>query len=217
MLPSGAHTFGGAGDDEAIAIIPIADGAKQVAGYFIAGTTESMGAGLGDFYLLRVSTSGTEEASYTFGTEEDEECLAACGTSDGGVVMAGVREADGHSEFYAVSVAADGTERWTSSLAGAGLNELNGVVEASNGDLVFCGYAGQMAGSFETQFYMRRVATDGTLVWANTYGDYFSSSLAGVTALPDGGFLGAGATVEQDDCKRGMLEVLWHGSQRHNG
>ncbi len=96
------QTFGGSGYDYGRFIYQTIDG-----GYIVAGTTDSYGAGLRDFYLVKSDATGNVEWEQTFGGVSYETDLSAQQTADNGCVMVGTTTSFGAGGYdaYLVKVA----------------------------------------------------------------------------------------------------------------
>ncbi len=82
---SWSKTWGGADNDYAYSIIQTSDG-----GYAVAGTTDSYGAGDGDEYIAKFTSTGTLSWSKTWGIDGSaEEVWEIIQTADGGYAIAG--------------------------------------------------------------------------------------------------------------------------------
>jgi hypothetical protein len=77
-------TYGGVDFDHAESVQQTADG-----GYVATGQTESFGAGLSDFWVLKLGASGNVTWQKTYGGADWEEAYSIQQTSDGGFVVAG--------------------------------------------------------------------------------------------------------------------------------
>lgn len=88
------QTYGGNGDDCAHCIQQTDDG-----GYIVAGTTYSSGAGDGDFWILKLSSSGNIEWQRTYGTYTNEEVNSIQQTSEGGYLAIGSIKSFGAGSF----------------------------------------------------------------------------------------------------------------------
>lgn len=77
-------TFGGNQNDWAQMGQQTTDG-----GFIIAGTTESFGNGMRDFWLIKTDSDGNEEWNQTFGTTENDRIQYVEQTRDGGYILTG--------------------------------------------------------------------------------------------------------------------------------
>jgi hypothetical protein len=76
--------FGGAGNDYVYSVVQTSDG-----GFAIGGYTNSWGAGLSDFCLVKFDSSFNRQWNYTYGGTGSDFCLSVVQTSDGGYALAG--------------------------------------------------------------------------------------------------------------------------------
>ena len=81
-----SKTYGGSNADGARSIIELPDH-----GFFIAGYTQSYGAGGNDFYILRTYCTGDTIWTRTYGDNNSEIAHSADLTLDGGYVIAGLK------------------------------------------------------------------------------------------------------------------------------
>jgi len=85
------QTYGGSDTDWVPSIQQTSDG-----GYIVAGTTESFGAGDGDGWILKLTSSGDWEWQQTYGGSGETDYLSSIQeTSDGGYIVAGLTQSFG--------------------------------------------------------------------------------------------------------------------------
>jgi len=88
-----ARTYGGDDFDRALFIQQTSDG-----GYIAVGYTASAGAGISDFWILKLSLAGVIEWQYAYGGSGDDVAYAVQETSDGGYIVAGYTYSFGAGE-----------------------------------------------------------------------------------------------------------------------
>jgi len=95
------QTYGGAGDDRGYSVKATNDG-----GYAFAGVTDSFGAGMLDFYLVKTGASGNSQWTHTYGGSDNDWGHSVEQTTDQGFVIAGFTESFGvlEADFYLVKV-----------------------------------------------------------------------------------------------------------------
>ena len=98
--------YGGSSSDRTCSVRQTGDG-----GFVVGGTTQSFGNGADDFWLMKLSSTGSVEWQKTFGTSSSETCHALDRTDDGGCVAAGSVSSygSGSSDFLVVRLLSDGT------------------------------------------------------------------------------------------------------------
>lgn len=84
------RTVGGTGFEEAFSVIETSDN-----GYGITGYTNSFGAGVNDFYVVKLDYNGKLQWSKTVGGSKNESAENIIQTIDGGYVIAGYTESFG--------------------------------------------------------------------------------------------------------------------------
>jgi len=93
-------------------------------GYIIAGTTESYGAGLDDFWIIKTNDCGEEEWSRTFGGKESDRVYSITQTVDGGFIATGATNSHcaisdcGISDVWVVKMDSSGEEEWSRTFGG---------------------------------------------------------------------------------------------------
>ena len=80
-----SERYGGDGDDQASSVREASDG-----GYILTGTTDSFGAGLDDFYLIRTDANGDTVWTTTYGGPANDYGWEGIQTAGGSYVMAGI-------------------------------------------------------------------------------------------------------------------------------
>lgn len=108
--------------------------------YIVVGTLEKS-ADNKDMFVSKISATGVEEWTQSFGGDEDEEGYLGLELSTGGYVVGGYTESygNGYKDIYLVRTDRDGNVVWQSTI-GFGFNEsANDIVEL-NGWLYVVGY-----------------------------------------------------------------------------
>jgi hypothetical protein len=141
------RTYGGAEDDYGHAVRQTADG-----GYIIAGSTLSFGAGLADFYLVRINPSGDTLWTRTYGGDSSDLGHSVELTEDGGFIMAGQTSSFGAGNWDAWLVKTDslGDTLWTQTVGDTGDDRCYSVQKTSDRGYIVAGSTGSTgAGGFD--------------------------------------------------------------------
>lgn len=88
------RAYGRSGDDWANSAQQTSDG-----GFIVAGTSDSFGAGLSDFWLLKLSSSGNIEWQKPYGDTGEEGAFSIQQTDDDGYVVAGTTDSYSVGDF----------------------------------------------------------------------------------------------------------------------
>ncbi|MBU0507481.1 T9SS type A sorting domain-containing protein [bacterium] len=188
------RTYGGSDWDDALSVHQTADG-----GYIIAGSTESFGAGGGDFYLVKTDSLGDTLWTRTFGGSSWDCANSVQQTTDGGYIVAGYTQSfgAGWADFYLVRTNSFGDTLWTHSYGGTGRDEACSVQQATDGGYVVAGWTDSFGAGF-SDFYVVKTNSRGDTLWTRTYGgnnwDYGNS----VQQTADAGYIFAGSTFSLD-------------------
>jgi uncharacterized delta-60 repeat protein len=104
-----SYTYGGSDYDDAYSIEQTSDG-----GYIVAGTTYSFGAGSGDFWLLKLDSTGAVVWQNTYGGIYDDVVYSVQQTPDGGFIAAGATASFGVGIYnvWVVKLQAGGGITW---------------------------------------------------------------------------------------------------------
>lgn len=118
-----AGSIGGQGDDFLYRIAPSSDG-----GYFLAGTTESYGAGGIDVWIIKLDSEGELLWQKAYGQAGDQELEAMAATSDGGAVIAADVYLPGQREdFWVFKVDGSGNVVWSKTIGGTDTDSPRGI------------------------------------------------------------------------------------------
>jgi hypothetical protein len=187
-----SKTYGGAGYDQAYALVQTVDG-----GYAIAGYTTSFGAGEEDFWLVKTDSAGTMLWSKTYGGDGGDGAVTLVQTVDGGYAIAGWTNSygAGSNDFWLVRTDANGNERWNKTYGGTGSDWAYALVQTGDE-----GYA--LAGLTNYDFWLVKTDSAGTMLWSKTYGGDGGDGAWALVQTGDGGYALAGDTysfgVDQD-------------------
>lgn len=219
--PIWQHTYGGERADSANAVVTTADG------YLFAGTTRSSGDGPSSGWVVSVDSSGTEQWHRTYDEGAGEESLTAMhATDDGTYLLAGLARSGGPRtrDGWLVHIDADGAERWTQTYGGSRSDEIETVIEASDGGFVFGGNS-RSTGGRGRDAWIVKVDTDGETIWQHTYQHSRFQSLNALLETAAGTYLmvcqsvstGGGSTtraVELQETPAGVT-TTWDTSVSH--
>jgi len=186
---SWTRTYGGNNYEKAVSVRQTIDG-----GYFLFGETESFGAGMRDFYLVRIKQNGDTIWTRTFGGNNDEYAASAEITADEGCILAGFTNSYGAGGFdvYLVKTDADGNLLWAQTFGGI-LHDEARSVDLTDGGYIVAG-ATKNFGASEQDYYLLRIDNDGNEMWSRTFGGYGFESARSVRHTEDGGHIIGGYT-----------------------
>jgi len=183
-------TFGGENADVARSVQQTSDG-----GYISAGFTESSGAGLSDFWLVKTNASGGMLWNRTYGGGGADEAYSVRQTSDGGYVIAGFTRSFGldNSDFWLVKTEVDGAVRWSKRYGGVYDDCAFCVQQTSDMGYVVTGST-DSSGAGGSDFWLVKADSNGNMQWNKTFGGSNSDRAFSVAQTADGGYIIAGET-----------------------
>lgn len=182
-----SKTYGGTDDDWARSIAETSDG-----GFILAGATRSSGNGDYDVYLLKVSGSGTEQWSKTFGAEKVDFANSVLQTSDGGFILTGVKGINvTYRDMYIIRTNSTGDSLWTRTFGGEFDDGGTSIKQATDGGFVSSGWRTDNAGDMDV--YVVKLSPTGSTDWTTVVGIQNSNEYASSIALTaDGGYVMGG-------------------------
>ena len=184
------RAYGGEMDDNGWAVQEAADG------FFVAGFSQSFGAGGYDFYLIRTDAQGEVLWSKTYGGALDDRCWALAMTDDGGVVLAGETASSGAGErdYLLVKTDSSGNELWSRTFGGEKDDRCFAVALASDGGYVLAGQTFS-EGAGDRDAWIVKTDANGERQWSQAFGGPESDVAHYVSATTDGMFFVTGYTT----------------------
>ena len=187
--PYDVETFGGLGDDVAMAIRQTSDG-----GFIIAGWTNSYSIGDHDVYLIKTDDTGALDWFRTYGGGSGDEGRDAIITSDGGYVIVGNTSSfgSGGGDFYIVKTNSAGDTLWTRAVGGTNWERADAVIEATDGTIAVVGPT-ESFGPGSSAINLVALDGYGNVHCTQTYGTDGRDDATSLVETPDQGVVIAGA------------------------
>ncbi|MCX7744303.1 MAG: gliding motility-associated C-terminal domain-containing protein [Flavobacteriales bacterium] len=170
---TGAHVasryFGGAGWADAAF-----DGFfNTLNGIFLAGRTNSVGAGGFDGMVIRTSSVSPYNITWqrAIGSTGEEEFLSMKEVTAGGVICVGYTTGLGAvgEDIFICRIALGGGLTWSRRIGGAGNERARAVWPTADGGFIVAGYT-TSAGAGGEDGFLLKLASDGSTEWARVYG-----------------------------------------------
>ncbi|MEZ4875384.1 MAG: hypothetical protein R2793_08030 [Flavobacteriaceae bacterium] len=213
-------TFGGSDLDQAIAIVEANDG-----NFIVAASTRSIDGDVtnktttdSDYWLLKISPTGTLLWNKTYGGSEDDVATNITKTSDGGYALAGYsRSANnecsnqsnaGFHDYWLLKIDAEGNEQWCQDFGYPGSDQAFDFFETQDGGFFATGFFdvsasggegnndraqnGEMHGVGE--FWAIKMDSQGDFIWTRYFGGYNNDRSYDALQTPDNGFLLIGSS-----------------------
>ncbi|MBK6914488.1 MAG: T9SS type A sorting domain-containing protein [Ignavibacteriales bacterium] len=191
------RTYGGNGDDYGYSLKKTDDG-----GFIIAGTTNTFGAGVFDFYVIRIDSIGDTLWTKTFGGVNNDYAWSVDNTYDGGFVLAG--ETNAFPEIpNAMFIKIDqfGEQLWNRTYGSILADRAYSIIESFGHKLIIAGTF-QILGS-DLAGWLLNLNSAGDSLWSGMFGDAFQDYFYAVEMTNDGGYIACGSI------RVGELWDLW--------
>lgn len=177
------RTYGGAKSEVLWAAERATDG-----GFFLAGQTDSEGAGGLDFYVVRTDAEGRELWSRAFGGPATDRAFGIDLSPDGGALVAGFQGENRETmNILLLRIDAKGRELWRRTLGGDRFDVAHDVQRVADGGFVIAGYTNSFGPGDQDGFLMRLTA-HGRMLWMKTYGNADDDRVLHAAPMADGGF-----------------------------
>ncbi|MBI4646045.1 MAG: T9SS type A sorting domain-containing protein [Bacteroidia bacterium] len=182
-----SKTYGGIGDEIAYSLEQTSDG-----GYLITGTTNSVGAGQNDIFLIKTDSSGNIEWNKTYGDINGytEEGYSVKATNDGGFIIAG-----SVGSGLLIKVDATGNIQWNKYYQQTYTDNhfIMDVFSTDDGNYIVAGTR-EGGGGNTGDFLLMKLDNMGSVLWSKTYGGSNFDGAVDFTQTDDGGYIIVGET-----------------------
>ncbi|HYV93007.1 MAG TPA: T9SS type A sorting domain-containing protein [Chitinophagales bacterium] len=219
--------LGGTDYDQGNAVTQTADGGYAVVGGAISTNGNATGNHGGvDYLVVKLSSSGQVQWQKCLGGSGEDGGYGIDATPDGGVIVSGhaysndgdVSGNHGSSDTWIIKFDVSGNIQWSKCYGGTGGEEYPARVKTtSDGGYVFVTNSGSTDGDVnppvagQTDFWLVKLNSSGTIEWANTFGGSTSERPFDVEEAEDGGFIMAGVEYP------GMGDYWWVVKADSNG
>jgi hypothetical protein len=220
--------FGGALNEYVEGLVKIPEGGYLVAGYSASGADgdkSQTSRGGYDFWVVKVSTTGTKVWDKRFGGALDDKLTALMRTSDGNYLLGGYsasntgadksQASQGSHDFWTIKINSAGTKLWDRTYGGIGNDQLTGLSQTADGGYLLGGSSASAVSGSKTQpnrggtdFWVVKTTGSGVPQWDQRFGGSSTEELRTVLATTDGGYIlggssTSGATGERTQASRG--------------
>ena len=158
-----------------------------------------------DFWVLKVSSSGTLIWEKSYGGSEIDEARAITGTQDGNFIIVGdsrsndvdISSNNGAADIWAIKINSDGDVLWENSYGGSGFDGVQSIYKTQNNDFIVAGNSRSDNGDLtnnngQNDAWLFKINTHGTLKAQSSLGGSDIDLLMDVTELENGTIIGVG-------------------------
>jgi len=181
-------TYGRGYGDGAYSIQQTSDGGYVVAGYY-----PTVGWNI---WVLKLSSDGNIEWQKYYGeSDAGEIAYSIQQTNNGGyIVISEIRYYDPlRHDISVLKLASNGDMEWYKAYRGSEHEYAYSVQQTSDGGYVVAGQTDSF-GAGNSDIWILKLASDGTIEWQKTYGGYASDGANSIQRTVDGGYVVAGET-----------------------
>lgn len=185
------RSIGGNADDGAFSVQQTAD-----AGYIIAGSTESYGAGWADGWIVKTDSTGESEWDLILGDISFDRFTSIRQTADGQFVATGYSYSSTSDDRYLwlVGITDTGALKWEKLFEGEGSAAGMSLQSLDDGGCIVVGST-QPAPGFENSIWLVRTDSLGDIEWDLTLQSDYPTLGEHVTQSPDTGYAVVGTQL----------------------
>ncbi len=144
-----------------------------------------------DIYLLKTDGSGTVDWEKHDGTSDNNDWARdVVQTQDDFVVTGTWNDNGNNSKAMLRKYSSTGELIWDEIYSSSAANEINSILETSDGDFILAGYTGTQHGDYKA--LLIKTDPNGQQIWKKNIQSIGSTELYAVCESPNGGYIGAG-------------------------
>jgi hypothetical protein len=183
-------TFGGTDDDVGYSVQQTTD-----EGYIITGNTFSYGAGSNDVWLIKTDSNGIEEWNQTFGGSDQDWGSSVQQTTDGGYIITGRTSSYGdlHFDVLLIKTDSNGSLEWYETYGGSEYDFGYSIQQTTDEGYIIVGWT-MSYGAGVYDIWLIKTASNGDVMWDETYGGINSDGGYSVQQTTDEGYIITGDT-----------------------
>lgn len=213
-------TYGGSLDDRGNDIIETSDGGYAILGYsFSNNDNVSNNAGLQDYWIVKLNTSGNILWEKSFGYQGADSGISLIETNDQGFLITGIldvtasggegntqRTANRHAggDYWALKLDISGNLEWSRYFGGNFTDTPYGVVQTEDNGFIIAGSSDSedtdISGNIGTyDFWVIKISSSGDFVWEKSFGGSQIDEARAIIKSGDGNYIIAGDTRSNDN------------------
>ncbi len=223
---SWSKTYGGSADDRAEKIIQTADGGYLLVGYSRSQDQDvSVNAGLQDYWVVKVNTTGEIQWEKSFGFPGIDRAFSVVQTKDKGYFITGFLDVTasggegndlvsensksakgikhGVGEFWGIKLDSSGNKEWRRFFGGTNNDRSYDVIQTEDNGFLMIGSSESVdfditdsKGSYD--FWVLKVNSEGTKLWQKSYGGSEIDVGYAIASTGDGKFIIVGDSRSND-------------------
>ncbi|GAF79018.1 unnamed protein product, partial [marine sediment metagenome] len=182
------RTYGGSYNELANSIQQTSDG-----GYIAAGISFSFGSGSGDFWVLKLDSTGNIEWQRAYGGSEKDYAKSIQQTNDGGYIVEGQTYSfgPGLSNIWILKLSSVGDIEWQRTYGGSSDDYAFWIQQTSDGGYIIAGET-YSYGDGSDDAWILKLSSVGDIEWQRIYGGNKQDWSSIIQQTSDGGYIVAG-------------------------
>ncbi len=210
--------LGGSKNEVAYEIIQVADGGYVIVGAAVSNdgdVTWHYGSdSFNDLWIVKLDNSGNLLWQKTYGGYSEEYACSVSETSDGGLVVAAILNADyngtvpithnGSLDYWVLKLNAIGEMQWNKNYGGENGDHARSIKSTPDGGCIVVGQSGSHYGDVINSvgpmnadipdFWIVKLSTTSTIEWQKSFGGLQGDWATSISLTNDGGYIIAGNT-----------------------
>ena len=212
-------TYGGSDRDYVDSIQQTTDG-----GYIAGGSTYSFGAGLSDFWILKLDQDGAVTWQKTYSSYNDwgvnsDSVDSIQQTADGGYIVAGSSlendEFGDDYDFWILKLDANGDITWQKKYLWYDWIFINSIQQTLDGGYIVTGYLwnfySEEPNRFDSDIFVLKLNNSGNIIWDKFYDNGSWEYAYSIQQTSDGGFIVTGGTEDSDAATTWIFKLTSNG------
>ncbi len=162
-------------------------------GFAIVGSSNSLGSGQTEGWILKTNSNGTQEWYKTYGGAGADALYSIVQLSDGGWAVSGETDSFGNglSNIWLIKTDSFGEPRWNQTYGGSVNYVSNALIKTSDGGYALVGTSKESAGD---DFLLIKTDSSGVKQWNQTYDEQNTDDALTGIQTNDGGYALVGVT-----------------------
>jgi Secretion system C-terminal sorting domain len=203
------NTIGGDGFDYLFSLQQTADGGYILGGESfsnISGDKSENNQGGGDYWVVKLDTSGNIQWQNTIGGDTSESFKSLQQTADGGYILGGfslsnisgdkTENCQGSHDYWVVKLDASGNIQWQNTIGGDNSDQLQSLQQTADGGYILGGFSSSNISGDKTEkwkggndYWVVKLDASGNIQWQNTIGGNGDDKLFTLQQTADGGYI----------------------------
>jgi hypothetical protein len=203
------NTIGGSDYDLLSCLQQTTDGGYIIGGWSssgISGDKTEAALGLGEYWVVKLNSSGAIEWQNTIGGSGYEDLQSLQQTADGGYILGGFSGSDisgdkteaslGGLDYWVVKLNSSGAIEWQNTIGGSLGDLLWSLQQTTDGGYILGGNSGSDISGDKTEaslgyfdYWVVKLNSSGVIEWQNTIGGSSDDNLRALQQTTDGGYI----------------------------